>query len=272
MRSTVPALALSLLASTSTGALAQDYPSSTPVPRTTSVPQMYALARAREVRERFAIGVAAEQRSQWAQAAAEFERIIALRPSEPQYSTAHYDLGIAYANLNRLDDAAAEFETALADDSGFLAAMANLVAVDIARGKTQEARRIADRFVKAAPDSARALYSHGLVALRAGDFSAAQRDFSQLLRNDPQYALAHYNLGIAQTRLGDYASAQRELNIALDLAPSYARASFALGTVLLHEGKRMEARRSFDRVVRDPNGDPALQNLALTMRDAIHTP
>jgi tetratricopeptide (TPR) repeat protein len=181
-------------------------------------------------------------------------------------------LGIAYANLQRLDDAAREFETALKGDPGFLAAMANLIAVDLARGDVVQARKIADRFVASAPDSARALYARGILALRSGDFTVARSDFSQLLRNDPQYALAHYNLGVAQTRLGDYPGAEREFSAALDLAPSYARARFALGTVLLREGKRAQARDAFARVVRDANGDVALQNLASAMRDAIHAP
>lgn len=233
------------------------------------MPALHAIARARELHERFMRGIAAEQRRDWSAATAEFERIIALAPPEPQNSTAHYDLGIAYANLQRLPDAAREFEAALTGDPGFLAAMANLIAVDIARGDVTQARKIADRFVATAPDSARALYARGIIALKTGDYTVARNDFSQLLHNDPQYALAHYNLGIAQTRLGDYEGAERELTVALDLSPTYARARFALGTVLLREGKRTQARDEFDRVVRDANGDVALQNLASAMRDAI---
>lgn len=272
MRANAAALALIFVAAAVAGAAAQEYPSSAPAVRTTSVPQLHAIARGREIHERFMLGLAAEQRGDWAQAAPEFERIITLAPPEPQYSTAHYDLGIAYANLRRLDDAQREFQAAIDGDPGFLAAMANLVAVDLARGDLSGARKTADRFVAAAPDSARALYSQGLVALKSGDLRAAQSSFSQLLRNDPQYALAHYDLGLTEARLGHYPSAEREFGVALDLAPQYARARFALGTVLLREGKRSQARDAFDRVVRDANGDPALQNLAVSMRDAIHAP
>lgn len=222
--------------------------------------------------ERFRLGLLAQQHGEWAQSAAEFERILALAPPEPQFSTAAYDLGIAYANLHRFAAAAQQFRAAIARDPGFLAAMANLVAVDLSRGDIAEARAVADRFAAAAPDSARALYSQGIAALQAGDSAAAERSFSTLLRNDPQYAVAHYDLGVTQARMTHYASAQREFQIALDLAPSYARARFALGTVLLREGKRVQAREAFDRVVRDANGDPALLNLALSMRDAIKAP
>lgn len=257
-------------------ALSQGYPQPysppQPLPRTTSAPALHAQAQQREVHERFRIGLDAEQRRDWNAAAAEFEKIIALRPAEPQFSTAYYDLGIAYANLHRLDDAARAFHAAIDGDPGFLAAMANLISVDLARRDLQDARAVADLFMRAAPDSARGLYSRGIVALQSGDYAVAERDFGRLVQNDPQYAVAHYDFGLAQVRLGKYASAEHEFSVALDLAPNYSRARFALGTVLLREGKRSEARSAFDRVARDSSGDPALQNLAVAMRDAIRSP
>jgi tetratricopeptide (TPR) repeat protein len=266
------AAAVIIFAASAAAGVAQTYMPATPPPRTTDVQTLRALAQSREVHERFTIGLDAERRGRWDAAAAEFERIISLHPSEPQFSTAYYDAGIAYAHLNRLGDAARAFRAALAGDPQFLAAMANLIAVDLARGDVREARAIADRFVGLAPTSARALYSRGIVALQQGDAAAARSSFGQLLQINPQYALAHYDLALAQVRDGDYGSAERELRIALDLAPSYGRARFALGTVLLREGKRTEARAAFDSVARDGESDIALRNLAVAMRDAITRP
>lgn len=251
---------------------AQTYGTATPPPRTTNVRVLRALAQAREVHERFTIGLDAERGGRWAAAAAEFERVIALHPAEPQFSTAYYDAGIAYAHLQRLDDAARAFRAAIMGDPQFLAAMANLIAVDLGRGDVREARAVADRFVALAPDSARALYSQGIAALRQGDAAAARSSFGRLLQSNPQYALAHYDLALAQVQQGSYAEAERELRIALDLSPSYGRARFALGTVLLHEGKRAQARAAFATAARDARNDAALENLAAAMRDAIATP
>jgi tetratricopeptide (TPR) repeat protein len=251
---------------------AQTYGTATPAPRLTDTKALRALAQMREVHERFTIGLGAEREERWSDAAAEFERIITLHPPEPQLSTAYYDAGIAYAHLQRLDEAARAFGSAITGDPQFLAAMANLISVDLARGDVREARTVADRFVTLAPDSARALYSRGIVSLKQGDTATARKDFGQLLQADPQYALAHYDLAIAQARDGAYAAAEQELRIALDLAPAYGRARFALGTVLLREGKRTEARTQFDAVARDSGGDIALRNLASAMRDAIAMP
>lgn len=265
----VAVTAFALLAVAITPAVAQVYPGHTPIPRTTALPALRAQAAGREVEERFRIGLDDLARQRWGDAAGEFERIVALSPPEPKGSTAHYDLAIAYANLSRYDAAAHELRAAIALDPGFLAAMANLVAVELARGDLNAARAAADRYVSLDPQSARALYSRGIVALRAGDALTARRDFSKLLESNPAYAVAHYDLALAEERLQRYDAAERELRAALQLSPAYARARFALGTVLLRGGRRREARAAFERAYRDSAADPALQNIAAAMRDSI---
>lgn len=263
-------LLVALLNQAATGwAIAQSYSTPSPAPRTTSLPALRAMAVHREIQERFAIGLEAEARKDWSAASGEFERVLALRPPEPLGSTAHYDLAIAYANQNRNDDAARELRASLALDPGFLAAMANLVAVDLARGDLREARSTADRYLALAPDSARGLYSRGIVAMQSGDYSTARDDFGKLLHANPSYAVAHYNLALAEERLGRYPAAERELRSALALSPTYARARFALGVVLLRQGEHAEARSAFAQATIDAAGDPALANIAAAMRDSI---
>jgi len=264
-------LALVLLSAVSIVApiSAQTYPSMRPIPRTTSLPALRALALRREIHERFTLGLDAEAKNAWSKAIPEFERIVALRPAEPLGSTAQYDLALAYAHLRRYGAAAHALQAAIALDPGFLAAMANLVSVDLARNDRTGARAIAERFVRLAPMSARALYARGIVALRSGDAATARAVFGQLLRNDPSYALAHYDLGLAEEKMAKYDDAVTEFTAALQLAPSYARARFALGAVLLRQGKRAEARGDFARVASDANGDPSLRTLASAMRDSI---
>jgi tetratricopeptide (TPR) repeat protein len=250
----------------------QVYETPRPQPQTTDGPTLRAIAVRREIHERFTLAFAAQAKGDLDRAGAEFERILALDPPEPQGSTAHYDLALVDAKTGRTAAAATQLRAAIALDSGFLAAMANLISIDLALGDLSEARRIADRFVALAPDSARALYSRGIVALRTGDDVTAKADFGKLLADNPAYAVAHYDLGLAEERLGRYDAAEREFRDALSLSPSYARARFALGAILLHEGRREDARVAFAAVADDPNGDPALRNIASAMRDATAAP
>ncbi len=240
-----------------------------PAPHSTSPADLHDAAVQREIRERFALGISALTAGNATQAEAEFEAVLALHPREPQGSTAHYDAALADVGIGKLDDAAAHLRAAIALDPAFLAAFANLIAVDLQRGDLAEARQFADRFVALAPDSARALYSRGIVALRSGDARTARADFGRLLESNPSYAVAHYDLGLAEVRIGDMQSAQREFTAALQLAPTYARASFALGTVLLKSGLKSDARAAFDRAAKDASGDVALANIAVAMRDSI---
>jgi tetratricopeptide (TPR) repeat protein len=258
-------------AGTRRAASAQTYPAASPAPRTTDAAILHAFAVEREINERIRLGIEAETRHDWNAAVEEFGRALALAPREPQASTSYYDLGIAQAGLADYAAAAASFREAIARDPGFLAARANLTAVELAAGNVPGARAAADAFVKAAPQSARALYSRGIAALRSGDAATALSDFGKLLARDPAYAVAHYDLALAEQQQGRFDEAERELKTALALAPTYVRAHLALGAVLLREGKRSDARAMFDAAARLAS-EPALHNLAVSLRDAIAEP
>lgn len=268
MRGPVLAAALTLVALIAPAiATAQMY-DVTPAPRSTDPAALRNAALAREIRERFTRGNAAIARGDDAAAVAEFEAVLRRNPPEPQNSTAHYNLARALADGGNLERAAGELRLALARDPGFLAAYANLIAIELRLGDLAGARELADRFVRLAPDSARALYSRGLIALQTGDAATAQADFMKLLGANPAYAPAHYDLALVELKAGRLAGAERELLAALAVVPAYPRARFALGVVLLRQGRREEARSAFERVLREAN-DPGLRNLALAMRDTL---
>jgi len=152
---------------------------------------MAAQARDREIHERFARGIGAEQHGDWTAAATEFQRIIVLDPPEPKGSTARYDLALAEARLDgttlprrcsRRPSIAIRVlrrppRTSLRSNSGAATSAA--------------ARAAADRFIAIAPDAALAHYSRGIAALRAGDLGTARTDFRSLSETDPTYAVAH---------------------------------------------------------------------------------
>jgi len=243
---------------------AQTYSQTRPVPQTTNRAVLGRLALEREIHERFAIGFDRELHGRWKEAAAEFTRILSLRPREPQGSTACYDLGLAQAQMGAYDAASASFNAAINRDDGFIAARANLVSVDLLRNDLGSARRDADDLIARVPASSRALYEHGIVALDNNDAQAALRDFGVLLSRDPSYAIGRYDFALAEIAAGRLDDAERELRSALTLVPTFARARFALGAVLLRQGKRGQARTAFDQAARDAN-DLTLRNLAASM-------
>ncbi len=260
------ALALCMVAGIPQAAAAQSY--GAPTPTSTDRATLRNLAIAREIRERFARGMAALDRSDYPTAVSEFEGALKRNPGEPQNSTAHYNLALALAGARDFDRAASELQAAIARDPEFLAAYSNLITVDLDRNDVAGARAAADRFMALAPTSARALYSQGLVALRSGDTATARADFNKLLDRNPAYAPAHYDLALVALQAGRLDVAEHELHDALSSSPEYPRARFALGIVLLREGRRDEARMAFEKVMRDAS-DPSLRNMAVSIHDSI---
>jgi tetratricopeptide (TPR) repeat protein len=257
-----------LLAFAPSLALAQAYPAATPVARTTAPAQLDALARDREVVERFRRGLDAESKADWSSAVAEFTRVVSLAPPEPRGSTALYDLGIAQVHTGANAAAEISFTEALRRDPGFAAAAANLVEAALAAGDVPGARRAADRFVAMAPASLRARYSRGLVALKQNDLATARTDFAAMTASAPEYAIAHYDLAVTEIRAGDFSTAQGELQLALSLSPGYARARFALATLMLRSDHRAEASADLARVIQDAD-DPSLRALAVSLRQRL---
>jgi tetratricopeptide (TPR) repeat protein len=260
--------ALLLTALVPSTALAQAYPAAAPAARTIEPARLDAIARDREVVERFRRGLDAAARADWRASAAEFTRIVNLDPSEPRGSTARYDLGIAQAHLGAYPAAEAAFDEALRRDPGFAAAAANLVETALQAGDIARARHAADQFVAIAPASLRARYSRGLVALKQNDLATARGDFAMVTAASPGYALARYDLAVTEIRARDYASAETELQAALAASPGYARARFALATLLLRSDRRAEASADLARVIQDAD-DPSLRALAVSLRDRL---
>jgi tetratricopeptide (TPR) repeat protein len=247
---------------------AQAYPAVTPAARTTAPAQLAGFALDREVVERFRRGLAAAAQLDWKTSAQEFTRVVALDPPEPRGSTARYDLGIAQAHSGAYTAAEANFDAALKRDPGFAAAAANLVETALLAGDIPLARSSADRFINIAPDSLRARYSRGLVALKQNDLETARADFALLIERSPAYALAHYDLAVVEMRSAQYTAAQSELEAALALSPGYTRARFALATLLIRDDRRDAASVNLARVVREAD-DPGLRALAGSLREQI---
>ena len=143
-------------------------------------------------------GQAAMHQSRWDEAAAAFGKVVELYPGS---FAGHRDLGGAFEQLNRVDDAAREYEAAIAlrdqDDLRVRLAFMLLKANQQPRALTQ-LQTLADRDSKT-PEVWSTL---GRVAYEKNDLSTAEKDFTRAatLRDDGR---AWFNLGVVRTRLND---------------------------------------------------------------------
>lgn len=143
-------------------------------------------------------GQAAMYQSRWDEAAAAFGKVVELYPGS---FAGHRDLGGAFEQLNRVDDAAREYEAAIAlrdqDDVRVRLAFMLLKANQQPRALTH-LQTLADRDSKA-PEVWSTL---GRLAYEKNDLSTAEKDFTRAagLRDDGR---AWFNLGVVRTRLND---------------------------------------------------------------------
>ena len=149
-------------------------------------------------------GQAAMFQSRWDDAAVAFGKVVELYPAS---FAGHRDLGGAYEQLNRVDDAAKEYEAALAlreqEEVRVRLAFMLLKANQPARA-LPELQALADKDTRT-PEVWSAL---ARVAYEKNDLPAAEKNFSRAaaLREEGR---TWYNLGVVRTRLNDLPGALR---------------------------------------------------------------
>ena len=122
-------------------------------------------------------------------------------PADPYLSSY---LGLRYyRNLQRLDEAAAQFREALARDATFVQADHWLGRIALDRDDLVMAKAMFERYAALAPDEPRAHDSLGLLCLREGRHADAVRAFEQALARDPRFDESRVNLERARAARAD---------------------------------------------------------------------
>jgi tetratricopeptide (TPR) repeat protein len=169
----------------------------------------------------------------------------------PQFLRAHNDLGVAYLQLNRLDEAADAFTRALAINSRFSYARLNLGITLNRQGKHAEAAALLETLFKENPtlpgvrvNYTDALYDAGRLPEAAKLLRAGLDDF---LLKESEKADLHYRLGRVLSREEKLPEAIKELQQAIELEPTAYNAHLLLGGDLLSLKRLPEAERALHR-------------------------
>ncbi len=163
-----------------------------------------------EAATRMSRGVAFLEQFRFSDAAAEFERVVALRPES---AAAHLNLGIAWFNERNFGAARASFTRARDLD----------------------------------PEGLPAHYNLGLIEKLEGNTEAALDSFLRVAARDPDDSMTQYYLGSAYAALGRLQEAEKALRAAIRLQPEHESAHFSLGNVLVRAGRREEGRAQLMR-------------------------
>jgi tetratricopeptide (TPR) repeat protein len=117
------------------------------------------------------------------------------------------------------------------------------------RGRSVEALRLVAAALRAKPDAAPAIMSHGLILDALKRHEEALADFDRLMATGADDAVLHYNRGNALKALGRHDDAVVSYQRAIALAPSLAEAHHNLGSTYADYKHDDKALASYDRAL-----------------------
>jgi tetratricopeptide (TPR) repeat protein len=182
----------------------------------------------------------------------------------PDSYISHNNLGFAYNNMGRTDEAIAELILALRLKPDYAKAHNNLGNSYYEQGRIYEAIVEYKEAIRLKPDHAKAHNNLGLAYDMLGRTDEAIVRYRVALRLKPDFVDAHINLGLAYVNQGLTDEAVEELREAIRLEPDSAEAHNNLGNLYAAQGLTDEAIREFRKTIRlKPDNADAHYNLGL---------
>ncbi|MGO8792421.1 MAG: sulfatase-like hydrolase/transferase [Terriglobia bacterium] len=185
---------------------------------------------------------------------------------DPYNLMAHYNLGVQYFDLHRLDDAAKELQATVAIGSPRGAAVEQLTRpseemlgkIWLEKKDFGRAREQFNHLLTVYPRDFAAHYNLGWLASEERNWDEATRQLSAAVEIEPNNALAHNALGTIYLDTGDLAEARTQFGMAIKLDPKFAQAHYDLGLALSKSNKKDDATREFKKALElDPKFLPA---------------
>ena len=139
---------------------------------------------------------------------------------QPNNASAHFNLGLEYATLNKLAEAARHFEQALRIDPNYVDSLTNLGIVMERQGERGAAADAYRRALAIQPDNYDPNFNLGTLYLTQNDAPRALQYLNEALRVRPNSYQAHHNLGQLYESQGDLDRALQHFEMAYDLAGS----------------------------------------------------
>jgi protein O-mannosyl-transferase len=211
-----------------------------------------------------ALGIATFQRN------ADYQSDLAIwadtAAKSPRSARAHNNLGEAYHDRHRPNDAIAQLETALEIDPKYADAQSNLGAVLANHGRPEEAIAHFQKAMELDPRSAPSYFNLGNILFSRGQIDESIELFEKALLLRPQFAPAHVGLGQALEHRGRHDEALVHYRQALALAPECLEAHNNLGMALASRGMLDEAVAHFRMAIKiRPDCAQAHSNLGLAL-------
>ena len=190
--------------------------------------------------------VASAQVRVWRDSVTLFEHALSVTEDN---ALAHINLGVAYLNRGRLDDAERELEEAIRIHPGAAEAHRALAGVRSDQGRDEEALELFRTALRLDPASSSTHREVGSLLLKVGDSTQALVHFREASALAPRNGEALVDLAVALSREGRHDEATAKFEEASGRAVDEARLHQNWGAVMLERGEVEEAARHFERAL-----------------------
>ncbi len=210
------------------------------------------------------LGLLYFQKKEYGAAQECIEMAIRINPSSPLY---HINLGNAFNELNRAEEAADSFRQALSIQPDHAEALNNLGNALFIQGKMDEAVSYYKRAIELNGENTD-IFINLAAALKAGDRpDEAVSTYKHALAIDPNRPDVYINLGNLFAGMGKNKDAISSYQKAIALDPDYPEAYNNLGNVLKQQGHAEEAIECYRKALDlKPDNPHALNNLGNALR------
>jgi len=194
-----------------------------------------------------------------------FQKVVALMPQDAE---AHFNLGVVFKSLGRLDEAVTHYRTALRLNPDYAEAHNSLGNALNELGQHEDAIACFRTAVKIKPHFAMAHNNIGNTLKKNGAFEDAIKSFKAAIESAPEFIDAHRNLCSVFHQLGKFKEAADSNRQLLLLTPNSADTYTNLGLALKGSSNLDAAMDSYRRALDiEPNNIRALGNLANAQKD-----
>jgi len=207
------------------------------------------------------LGVAYFQMGRADEAIAQYEKALQIKPG---YAEADKNLGVAYFQTGRVDQAIEFYQAALKIDPRDAEAYNKRAMAFAQKGQPDKAIADCQKALELRPGYVEAYNNLGIVLFQTGQTGEAIAQYQKALAIDPADAEAHNNLAVALFNFGRTDEAIKEYQKALTLWPDYAEAYKNLGISLAKMGKTDEAIAQYQKALAiNPGYAEAYNNLGV---------
>jgi len=192
----------------------------------------------------YGVGSVYLQQEKNAEAQKTFERVVEMRSNYPDtLPSAWNNLGLLAAKDGRTAEAVEHFQKALQLSPDYLIALENLGNAYRQLKRWEDARKALEHAVAVGPQDPEANYSLGMVFAQLNDVDRAHDYLQRALKLRPEYPEALNNLGILYLRTQRRDEAVASFKECIRVAPAFDQSYLNLARVYAIEGQADDARK-----------------------------